>query len=40
MIKVELEAKVDASQDEINFLRVVYAEVRDGHTSCTGSHPK
>ncbi|XP_031421369.1 keratin, type II cytoskeletal 8-like [Clupea harengus] len=26
MIKVELEAKVDASQDEINFLRVVYAE--------------
>ena len=28
MTKVELEAKVDALNDEINFLRVLYAAVR------------
>jgi len=28
MNKVELEAKVDALNDEINFLRVLYAAVR------------
>lgn len=28
MSKVELEAKVDALNDEINFLRVLYAAVR------------
>lgn len=28
MNKVELEAKVDALQDEINFLRAVYEAVR------------
>lgn len=28
MSKVELEAKVDALQDEINFLRAVYETVR------------
>ena len=28
MVKIDLEAKVDALQDEINFLRSVYAAVR------------
>jgi hypothetical protein len=30
MNKIELEAKVDALQDEINFLRAVYEAVREG----------
>ena len=30
MNKIELEAKVDAIQDEINFLRAVYEAVRKG----------
>lgn len=31
MNKVELEAKVDALQDEINFLRAIYEAVRTIH---------
>lgn len=41
MNKVELEAKVDALNDEINFLRVLYAAVRipSSATSRAGNSP-
>lgn len=37
MNKIELEAKVDALQDEINFLRAIYEAVRKNKQTLNGT---